>query len=237
MSAAWTLVPALVSLHQEFNELAPEREHSSDGSIGDPRHADSSSDHNPDETGRTPSEDADNINEVHAIDVDKDLRRADFSMERAVQIIVARHRNGLDDRLQNVIYDRRIWSRSWDWTQRPYTGPNPHDHHAHFSARYTTAQERDTRPWGLLEADMALSDQDKTWLKLAVQDAAREAVVGVLRDGYTAAIGRASAPTAGDKAKRNIRDFVRALTGGPTEDDIEAAKQSILDAVGDKPQA
>jgi len=151
--ASWILVPCLVSLRSEFNAVAPGRDRSSDGSIGDTAHSRSSSDHNPDETGSTPSEDADSINEVHAVDVDKDLRTAGWTMQKAVEIIVVRHRQGRDDRLQNVIYNRRIWSRSWGWTTRTYTGANAHTQHAHFSARYTTAQERDTRPWGLLEAE------------------------------------------------------------------------------------
>lgn len=141
---AWILVPCLISLRSEFNALAPNRDHASDGSIGDAAHSASVSDHNPAADGQ-----------VHAIDVDKDLRRAGWTMNRAVQIIVTRHRNGQDNRLQNVIYNRRIWSRSWNWTARAYTGPNPHDHHAHFGARYTTAQENDTRPWGLLAAQAA----------------------------------------------------------------------------------
>jgi len=149
----WILVPCLVSLRNEFNAVAPGRDRASDGSIGDPAHAQTSSDHNPDETGVTPYEDADSRNEVHAIDVDKDLNTPGWTMEKAVEIIVKRHRSGRDDRLQNVIFNRRIWSRSWGWTAREYTGSNPHDKHAHFSARYTTAQESDTRPWGLLEAE------------------------------------------------------------------------------------
>ncbi len=151
--ASWILVPSLVSLRNEFNQLAPARDKASDGSIGDQAHADRSSDHNPDETGATPYEDADSTNAVHAIDVDIDLRKAGWSMARAVGIIVTRHRTGEDDRLQNVIYNRRIWSRSWGWTAREYTGSNPHDKHAHFSSRYTTAAESNTRSWGLLAAE------------------------------------------------------------------------------------
>ncbi len=158
--ASWVLVPALVSLRAEFNALAPSREKSSAGSIGDSAHASSSSDHNPDETGATPYEDVDSINEVHAIDVDIDLRKPGWKMAKAVDIIVTRHRTGRDDRLQNVIYKRRIWSRSGGWTAREYTGSNPHDEHAHFSSRYTTAQEASTRPWGLLEQEDDVSQAD-----------------------------------------------------------------------------
>ena len=151
--ASWILVPCLVSLRTEFNRLAPNRDKRSDGSIGDLAHQQQSSDHNPDETGRTPYHDADHVNEVHAIDVDNDLRKSGWTMDKCLEIIVTRHRSGRDDRLQNIIYNRRIWSRSWGWTARTYTGASPHTEHAHFSSRYTTAQERDTRPWGLLEAE------------------------------------------------------------------------------------
>jgi hypothetical protein len=150
-AAAWILVPCLVSLREEFNRLAPARDKASDGSIGDTAHAASSSDHNPDETGATPYEDSDNINEVHAIDVDDDLKLSGWDMTRCVEIIAGRHRSGADDRLQNIIWDRHIISRSWNWDSwHAYTGASPHTEHAHFSARYTTAQESDTRPWGLL---------------------------------------------------------------------------------------
>jgi hypothetical protein len=162
--ASWTLVPCLVSLRNEFNRLAPERDKASDGSIGDAAHQQEPSDHNPDETGRTPYEDADHINEVHAIDVDDDLHKTGWSMQKCVEIIVTRHREVRDDRLQNVIYNRRIWSRSWGWTARAYTGASAHTEHAHFSARYTTAQERDTRPWGLLEADDVTKSEFTSWM-------------------------------------------------------------------------
>jgi hypothetical protein len=152
--AGWILVPCLVSLRAEFNQLAPGRDKASDGSIGDLRHQQESSDHNPDETGRTPYSDSDKVDEVHAVDVDDDLKKAGWAMTRAVGIIVVRHRSGLDNRLQNVIYNRIIYSRSWGWTARAYTGASPHTEHAHFSARYTTAQEQDTKAWGLLAADV-----------------------------------------------------------------------------------
>ncbi len=160
-SASWVLVDCLISLRSEFNRLAPDRDKVSDGSIGDTAHASSSSDPNPDETGATPYADSDRINDVHAIDVDKDLRRSGWTMARAVGIIVDRHRRGLDDRLQNVIFNGKIYSRSWGWTARDYSGSNPHDKHAHFSARYTTAAESDTSRWGLLDDTDTTDTTDK----------------------------------------------------------------------------
>jgi hypothetical protein len=178
--ASWILVPCLVALRNEFNALAPDRDRASDGSIGDPAHAASSSNHNPDETGRTPTEDADRRNEVHALDVDKDLRRPGWTMERALEIIIVRHREGRDDRLQNVIYNRRIWSRSWGWTARAYTGANAHTQHAHFSSRYTTAEENDTRPWGLLEDDVTKSEFLSWMTEWARSSAGRAAIATAL---------------------------------------------------------
>lgn len=158
MSRPWVLVPSLVALRAEFDQLRPHRDRRSDGTIGDQAHAGSSSDHNPDETGRTPFTDADDLNEVHALDVDADLDpdRPDL-MERVIaDVLLPRLRAAVETRLQNIIYNRRIWSRSSGWVQKPYRGASPHTGHAHFSARYTTAQEIDTRPYGLaaLEAEM-----------------------------------------------------------------------------------
>lgn len=150
-AADWVLVACLASLRTEFNTLAPGRNKASDGSIGDTAHAASSSDHNPDETGATPYEDSDNINEVHAIDVTAaGPWPLGLTMQDIIDVIVAEHRAGRDDRLQNIIYNRRIISRSWGWDSwHTYTGSNAHTQHAHFSARYTTAQESDTSPWGV----------------------------------------------------------------------------------------
>ncbi len=150
------LVPCLAKLRSEFNELAPDRDTESDGWIGDSAHQAEPSDHNPDETGNTPYEDADSLDEVHAIDVDKDLNRPGWSMERAVQVIVGRHRSGADKRLNYVIFNRRIWGWFSGWTEREYFGANPHDKHAHFSSLYGSGAgnpEADVRAWGLLEAD------------------------------------------------------------------------------------
>ncbi len=151
--SGWVLVACLAALRAEVDRLAPGRDRGSDGSIGDRAHRAEVSDHNPDDTpgARTPFTDADGRAEVHAVDVDASGPwPAGWSMERIVQTIVARHRDGRDDRLQNVIYRRRIWSRSWGWAVRHYDGASPHLGHAHFSARYTTAQENDAGPWGLI---------------------------------------------------------------------------------------
>lgn len=152
-------VPSSTSLVEEVNWLAPGRDKSSDGTIGDSAHASSASNHNPDETGNTGgNEDSDSINEVHARDIDNSGPwPPGWNMERIVQIILARCRAGIETRAFEIIYNRRIWTAARDWIEREYRGSNPHDHHAHFSFRYGSGSgqsnpENRTGPWGIREA-------------------------------------------------------------------------------------
>jgi hypothetical protein len=218
--ADWVLVPCLVALRGEFNTLAAGRDKASDGSIADAAHvAGGTSDHIGDETtAAMRAKDPDSRNEVHAIDVDNSGPwPAGFSMEKAVQRIVLRHRAGQDDRLQNVIFNRRIWSRSWGWTARAYTGSNPHDHHAHFSARYTSAQEADTRPWGLLpeEDDMDWNDDviaNPAWRADAKTNKtvqAKFAIADVWNQAHNASVKAAEVSTKLDQVLAQLK----ALTG------------------------
>lgn len=157
------LTRSLNSLKGTFDRAAPNRDKTSDGWIGNELHAASVSSHNPDETGNVPVHDADTINEVHAIDVDEDLRAEDvigpFTMMRAVRQLVEDHRTGRENRLRYIIYEGTIWSASWGWTAREYTGTNPHDHHAHYDGSYETAKENDTSPWniGFVEGPMDIN--------------------------------------------------------------------------------
>jgi hypothetical protein len=130
------LVPAGVNLRDEFNAVNPKRDRSSDGWIGDAKHAASLSDHNPRGDGS-----------VLALDVDVD----GLPMGRIVAWMVARCKAGRETRLQYVIYRRVIWSRSWGWTARAYHGSNPHTRHAHFSFRDGTDGRR-AGAWGLVDA-------------------------------------------------------------------------------------
>lgn len=165
--AEWDLIPCLKKLFEDFDELAPERDHTTDGAVGDSGHAGNVSDHNPDETGKVPIHDADKKNEVHAIDVDKDLRHDTITMEKVVQFLLGRCRSGAEKRLRYIIYNRRIWSASSGWVQKTYTGANTHSAHAHFSASYDTKLETSTASWHLNDiegADM-LSQADKDYME------------------------------------------------------------------------
>lgn len=218
----WVLVPCLVVLRSEFNAVAPQRDKGADGSIGDSNHT-SSSDHTPDEdSDLLRDHDSDSKNEVHALDIDSSGPWPGGSawFDRTVKAIVDRHRTGEDDRLHYVIWNRQIANRDIEnWRWRSYvSSSDPHTNHAHFSSRYTTAQEQDTRPWGVVEgADMPLNSDDKKFITGEVQSGAIDALSFVLAEAFRAAGGRATGASAEDRRARNWRDYLQGIVGGPTD--------------------
>lgn len=142
---AWRLAPCLEALRDEVDALAPDRSRDSDGTIGDTAHGSRESDHNPDDEGW-----------VDAIDLTHDPAHG-ADMNSIVGRVIANR----DERVSYVIWNGGLW-RSYAkpgvpaWTRQDYTGANPHDHHAHFSAR--DENRHDTTPW--LEDDMPLTDDD-----------------------------------------------------------------------------
>jgi hypothetical protein len=134
------LVPCLAGLRDEFNRLGQHRDKRSDGWIGDAAHQATTSDHNPDAAGR-----------VLAIDVDNTGPwPAAVTFDHIIDMIIGRCRSGREDRLEYVIWNGHIWSRSYGWVRRAYTGSSPHTEHAHFSARHDHHGESDRRGWNLL---------------------------------------------------------------------------------------
>jgi hypothetical protein len=107
------LVPCLVTLRSEFNALSPGRDKGADGWIGDAAHAARTSDHNPDALGR-----------VLAVDIDSTGPWpggvTDFN---AFNMMVESLRG--DDRLEYIIWNRRIASRDQGWTWRRPTPAAP----------------------------------------------------------------------------------------------------------------
>lgn len=144
--ADWYLAPSLKVLRSEINARWPNRDRTSDGSIGDTAHQATYSDHNPNERGS-----------VDAIDVDDD------GIDPYVVIAAfERHPSA-----HYWIYQRQIADKDDGWRRRPYDGPSPHTEHVHFSIRQTRTAEQDTRPWGLLEDDMPTADEvaNAVWAK------------------------------------------------------------------------
>lgn len=164
-------VPCLLELAEEFDRLGPDRDHESDGSIGDTAHQARSSNHNLDDTpgSRTPQTDGDSRKDLRAIDVDRSGPwRNGFTMQAGIDLIVARCKSGDEDRLVEIIYNRHAWYASNGWRRIDYTGANAHTEHAHFGAKADTGKlENDRRPWGLVEEwgggsdDMLVKKGDK----------------------------------------------------------------------------
>ena len=156
--SSWVTVPCLLTLRDEFNRVSPHRDKGADGTIGDSAHT-SSSDHTPDEdSDALRGRDSDHVNEVHALDIDSSgpWPGGGAWFDRKIKQLVAEERRRWLDpddmcRLDYIIHDRVIYSRSRNFAPKAYAGSDPHTNHAHFSARYETRAENDTRPWGVYE--------------------------------------------------------------------------------------
>lgn len=141
---AWVLTRGLTTWRNEINSVFPGRDKTTDGSVGDLAHQGGASGHNPDRTGNPEYRDGDALDEVRAIDVDRDLvpgSGVDW-MLRVVRFVVERARRGEYVPFRYIIYcpaggKPTIWSRSTGWAARNYTGANRHDKHAHFSGDFT----------------------------------------------------------------------------------------------------
>jgi hypothetical protein len=109
-------------LRLQVDDSYPDRDRTSDGWIGDTRHAARPSDHNPDAEGI-----------VRAIDIDRDLSgkaKPDLMPDLADQI---RYAAKSDKRIAYVIFNGKIASARLGFRWRKYKGSSPHDHHCHVS--------------------------------------------------------------------------------------------------------
>lgn len=155
----WYLAPALVQLCNQINAAYPQRDKTTDGSIGDAAHNARKSDHNADW-------DAGGI--VRAIDVDRDLHPGDLpaTLNATWALVDALTRDG---RTACVIYRSRIWTPGKGW--QPYTSAgktgwfNPHEQHFHISLRHGKAYDHDTRPWSLPQGEDEMSAEDSARLE------------------------------------------------------------------------
>lgn len=114
---AWRLAYSLETLRSEVNALYPNRNKASDGTIGDPAHASSASDHNPNGS-----------DVVCALDITNDPSSG-CNIETLGQTIAAHPQRDC----KYVIFNRKIASKSQGWTVRNYTGSDPHTSHIHIS--------------------------------------------------------------------------------------------------------
>lgn len=135
----YRLAKSLDTFRSQVNALYLSRDKESDGWIGDTRHKNSKSDHNPNSAGV-----------VTAIDIDEDVRPGSDAMPIVNALIASR-----DLRIKYVIYEGRMirnyrakdGTAPWVWT--PYKGKNPHKHHFHLSVSADPKLYDDPRPWAL----------------------------------------------------------------------------------------
>jgi hypothetical protein len=109
-------------LRLQIDDTYVSRDKTSDGWIGDYRHSQRPSDHNPDEQGI-----------VRAIDIDRDLSgkaKPDLMPDLAEQIRLCAKS---DKRISYIIFNGKIASSKKSWTWRTYDGINKHNHHCHVS--------------------------------------------------------------------------------------------------------
>lgn len=120
------LAPSLNNLFNEIDARWPNRDRRTDGWYTNSR---KSYGHNREERGL-----------VHAIDVDDDGIDENFIIDH-----IYRGRSVL----WYVIWNRTIWSNTYGFRPRRYTGPNPHTDHMHIEIYHTTTAERYSGHWGI----------------------------------------------------------------------------------------
>jgi peptidoglycan hydrolase-like protein with peptidoglycan-binding domain len=139
---SWRLANSINLLLDEINGKWPNRDHASDGTIGDAAHIKegSASDHNPwiVDAGK---------GVVRALDVDVDGIDAAWCAEHLRQLGAAG-----DSRLNGggyVIFNRRIASEKGAWGWRVYNGSDPHTGHVHVSVSRAKPGYDSTAGWGV----------------------------------------------------------------------------------------
>ncbi|SDD86875.1 peptidoglycan-binding domain-containing protein [Actinokineospora iranica] len=141
----YRLARALAVFRDEVNTRWPNRDHASDGWIGDAAHATRNSDHNP------WVKDGNGVGVVRAYDID-----AGTGANTDIGLWLAEHVRTLGraghPALGNgsyVISARRIASPKSGWAWRAYTGNNPHTSHTHVSVSLAAGGYDSGQTWGI----------------------------------------------------------------------------------------
>ena len=190
--SAWSVIACLLTLRTEFNVISPTRDKGADGTIGNSLHT-SSSDHTPDEDSAVLRDhDADSKNEVHALDIDSSgpwpgtgtqKERFHAIVMRIIAGEKAKWKSKTDKcRLNYVIWDRKIYDKDNDFEPRDYDGDDPHTNHAHFSGRYETSCENDTRPFGVIQEEDEMNEADFAKIRTIVREETQAEIRRVFTD-------------------------------------------------------
>jgi hypothetical protein len=146
VTTGWYAAPALLTLRDETNTAYPDRDKASDGIIGDAAHQATTSDHDPDWRSIPPGC-------VRAIDLDSN---GPLGVTTPLVKDVLAATIG-DPRVWYVIWDGKIYSRTYGWAARVYVGASPHKEHVHVSLQGANGISEqaahdlafDTSPWDL----------------------------------------------------------------------------------------
>jgi hypothetical protein len=131
---AWRVAKSLETLRDQVNAKWPNRDKSSDGTIGDAAHQATNSDHNPNSAGV-----------VTALDITHDPAHGLDARKLAETLVASR-----DPRIKYIISNGQIVSSvvsPWQW--RTYTGSNAHRAHVHISVNGSAGLYDDARAWNL----------------------------------------------------------------------------------------
>ena len=128
---SWRLSKAAAQLREQIDDSYGDRSRKSDGTLGDLRHQNRKSDHNPDQNGW-----------VRAIDITADLGVGLDETADLVNEIRKYAKRSKKKRIAYIIYRGRIASPILGWRWRKYRGSNPHN--AHFHISFTTLGDMDS---------------------------------------------------------------------------------------------
>jgi GH25 family lysozyme M1 (1,4-beta-N-acetylmuramidase) len=163
---AWVLTKNLQAFLDQMNYYFPNRDKSSDGTIGDYAHSQEHSGHNPDDTSQHNAEwdsDSDTKSEVRAIDIDSNTNDPDVSMEDILQHLLALAKSDNNFPIRYMIYNRRIYRNSNNWAKETYTGASAHTEHIHLSGEYSNTADENYYNYRLDEL-VALTQSDKDYI-------------------------------------------------------------------------
>lgn len=166
---SWILVANLVNLRSQIDAWAPDRDHASDGTIGDAAHQREASGHNPDDTPGSLADynDHDGIAEVRAFDCDVNFNNGGTAQQVVDHI---RSLSGVSRVIRYMIYNRTMYHVRDGFAPTPYTGSNPHTDHIHFESAWTqyadTSNSFDYRMEDIL---VALTAADRLFIENTVQ--------------------------------------------------------------------
>lgn len=171
----WRVAESLVQLRKQIDVSAPQRNKSSDGTIGDTHHASRSSDHNPwvKHNG---------MGIVTALDITHDPHNGVDCNKIAAALI-----RSADERLKYIIWWRQIWNPDKSAGWRKYTGANPHTKHMHISVRADANLFDSVREWDVGQMKPDLSVSKLHTLPLLKQDSTGPDVV-LMKDKLIASI-------------------------------------------------